>query len=192
MSYFRFGPATSHPPRSPTGGRPPLPRRVGDRQEYRRAIRRPERQKQPDEAAGYGAAWAATSPAPAAEGPPDPTRTKYREAHIPALGKGRRAAGGDGPATTGHRPAADHSQPLIRIRRRWDNRRQTRAAPNSDGPCTRRQPPAYPSPSPLDPGEPVPHEATPDQPISRMRGRHGASRRAADRRQRRVLAGYQD
>ena len=158
-----FGPAASHPPRSPTGGRPPLPRRVEGRQEYRRAIREPGRQKQPDEAAGYGAAWAATSPAPAAEGPPDPTRSEYREAHIPALGKGRHAAGGDGPATAGHRSAAGYSQPPISSRRRRAHRRQTRAAPNTDGPCTRRQPPAYPSPSPLDPNEPVPHEATPDR-----------------------------
>ena len=43
ICFFYFGPTASHPPRSPTRGRPPLPRRVEGRQEYRRAIRGPER-----------------------------------------------------------------------------------------------------------------------------------------------------
>ena len=53
----------------PNWGTAPLPRRVMDRQGYRRAIRGPRRKKQQDEAAGHEAAWAATSPKSRRTGP---------------------------------------------------------------------------------------------------------------------------
>ena len=87
------------------GGTATLPRRVVVRQEYREAIRGPGRQKQQDEVAGCGAAWAATAPTPGRnEAGPRLAQARCQDGAGPHAEKTQAApAPGDSPPRT-HRP----------------------------------------------------------------------------------------